>query len=382
MMTMKNLITIVLLFSGILFIQCGDRSQIEETSLTDDASVRQNVVTLTTVQLKNAEIAIGQAQVRKVKATIRLNGSVDVSPASKVYVSNPFGGFVKSMEVLPGTKVKKGQLLVTMQDPQYIQLQQDYLMAKSRLKFLELDYGRQQDLNSDKSISDKAFQQVSSDYSSQKVLVKSLEEKLRLININPDRLNDETLKRTISLYAPINGYVSAVQASVGKYTNSTESLLELTDANALHADLTVFEKDLPHLSIGQKLKITSPAQPGRHYLATVHTINHSVSQDRAGEIHCDFENPDRNLFPGMFISADLSLEEEEVLAVPEDAVVTWANRQFIFQIKGKGEFEMIPVKTGKMSDGFVEIKDDIKNIQLVTNNAYSLLMQLKGGGDD
>lgn len=379
MKTLNILVTVML--SGVLFMQCeNDRNKEADTS--DAVTGNQNVVQLTVVQLKNAEISVGKPQLRTVDATIRINGTVDVSPASKVYVSNPFGGFVKRMEVLPGTKVKKGQLLVTMEDPQYIQLQQDYLMAKSRLKFLELDYKRQQDLNADKSISDKAFQQVSSEYSSQKVLVKSLDEKLRLINIHPDRLNEETLTRTINLYAPIGGYVSAVQASVGKYTNSTETLFELTDENALHASLTVFEKDLPYITIGQKLKITSPAQPGKHYIATVHTINRSVSQDRSSEIHCDFDKPDKNLFPGMFISADLSIEEAEVLTVPEDAVVTWANKHFIFQTKGQGEFEMIPVETGKASNGFIEIQDDIRNVQLVTRNAYSLLMQLKGGGED
>lgn len=382
-MKMKTLnIVVTAMLSGILFTQCGNDQNNETEGVSDLVAGSQNVVQLTPVQLKNAEIAVGEPQVRKVDATIRINGNVDVSPASKVYVSNPFGGFVKRMEVLPGTKVKKGQLLVTMEDPQYIQLQQDYLMAKSRLKFLELDYGRQQDLNADKSISDKAFQQVSSDYSSQKILVKSLDEKLRLININPDRLNEETLTRSINLYAPIEGYVSAVQASVGKYTTSTETLFELTDENALHASLTVFENDLPYITIGQKLKITSPAQPGKHYVATVHTINRSVSQNRSSEIHCDFDKPDKNLFPGMFITADLSIEEAEVLTVPEDAVVTWANKQFVFQTKGKGEFEMISVETGKVSNGFIEIRDDLKNIQLVTRNAYSLLMQLKGGGED
>lgn len=369
--------TLLLVFTASLLTQCNRDSGNEEAGTNVATISASNVVRLTSTQVKNAEIALGEPVIRKVNKAIKLTGVVDVNPANKVFVSNPFGGFVKSTNMLPGTRVKRGDLLATMEDPQYIQLQQDYLMAKSRLQFLELDFDRQQDLNSDKSISDRIFQQTKAEFTSQKIMVRSLEEKLRLININPETLSEDNITRVVKIYAPIGGYVSAVHASVGKYVNSTDALMELTDEKILHASMTIFEKDLLHIAVGQRLKVKSPSQPEKEYVATVHAINRSMSPDRSSEVHCDFENQDKDLFPGMFIYADLEVDEAEVLTVPEDAVVSWDNKRFVFTANGKEEFKMVPVETGMSSDGFIEVKDDIKHKTLVTKNAYSLLMKLK-----
>ncbi len=369
----KNSVALALL--AMLTFQCSYAPKQEERLSPEQSNV--NLVSLTSVQIKNAEIALGKPVLRSMKAIIKLNGVVDVAPADRVYVSNPFGGFVKKLDLYPGSHVKRGALLVVMEDPQYIQMQQDYLMAKTRLKYLALDFERQQNLNTDKSISDKTFQQTTSEYTSQKILVKSLEEKLRLINIAPEKLNEEKISRSINLYSPIEGYVSAINASIGKYVTSTESLFELTDEKTLHASLNVFEKDLPQLSVGQRIKITSPARPGKEYFATIHTINRSIAADRSSEVHCDFDKPDKDLLPGMFISADLAIAEDEVQAVPEEAIVNWENKQFVFTHNGSDQFEMTPVKIGKVYDGYAEVLTDLEDKQLVIKNAYSLLMKLK-----
>lgn len=367
--------------SALLLTGCNRESAKEELGTDSEQLGQPDVVRLTALQMQNAEIALGNPTIRKVNTVIKLNGVVEVSHDSKVFVSNPFGGFVTNTMILPGSQVKRGDILLTMEDPKYIEMQQDYLMAKSRLKFLEADYSRQQELNQDKSISDKVYQQTLSDYTSQQVLVKSLEEKLGLLHIRPTALSESTLSRTIKIHAPLDGYVSAIYARVGKYSNSTDPLLELTDEKTLHASLTIFEKDLPYVKVGQRLKITTPSRPADEYISTVHTVNRTFNSERSSEIHCDFENRDKHLHPGMFITAELAVAEAEVLAVPEDAIVSWGNQRFVFITDDQETFRMLPVETGMSSDGFVEIKDDLRNKTLVTQNAYSLLMKLKGGDE-
>jgi len=379
-MKMKKMMksNIGLLIISAMTFQCSNEPKKgEQMKMSED----EKVVTLTVAQIKHAEIIIGEPIVLKMSTTIKVNGVVDVAPANRVYVSNPFGGFIKSMKLLPGTYVKRGDVLVVMEDPQYIQMQQDYLMAKSRLEFLALDYKRQEDLNTDKSISDKSFQQTSSEYTSQKILVKSFYEKLKLININPESLNEDNITREVYIYSPIQGYVSAANASIGKYVNSTEALFELTDEKSLHASLTVFEKDVNSVSVGQKLKITTSSRPNKQYTATVHAINRSLSTDRSSEVHCDFDISDKELFPGMFVNAELSINTEETQAVPEEAIVSWDNKRFVFAKTNTDQFEMIPIDIGKASDGYVEVITDLKDKKLVMKNAYSLLMKLKTSED-
>lgn len=366
---------IALAFSlGLLLLSCKKDSG--QSSVTTPG-IESNNVQLTEEQIKNAEIVIGTPQKREMNTTIRLNGVIEVPPANKISVSNPFGGYVKKMNLLPGTRVNRGDVLIVMEDPQYIQLQQDYLMAKSKLEFLNKDYIRQRDLNADKSTSDKAYQQVSSDYMGQKILTKALYEKLKLININPDLLDETSLSGSVTLRSPINGYVAAIYINVGKYVSPTDVLLLLVDESKLHVSLTAFEKDMALIALGQKVNVYSNVQPQRIYSARVHLINKSLNDERTSEIHCDLENADKNLLPGMFITGEIELKNSEVISVPEDAVVGWENNYYVYVEKSTGVFTMSPVDIGMTTNGFTELKNISVTQKLVIKNAYSLLMKMK-----
>src|SRR5690606_23440285 len=133
--------------------------------------------------------------------------------------------------------------------------------TKSQLALTESEYKRQKELNQSKATSDKIFEQAKTNYQTQQVLIKSLEEKLRLIGLNPRRLSPETISKTINIYAPISGFVSAVNFNIGKYLTSSDVLLELINPNEVYLSLTVFEKDINKLSVGQKLKAFSNNNP-------------------------------------------------------------------------------------------------------------------------
>jgi len=358
---------------GLLLFSCKKEGQ----NNTATPGVENNTVQLTAEQIKNAEIVIGQPQQKDMSSAIRLNGVIEVPPANKISVSNPFGGYIKKMNLLPGTRVKQGDMLVVMEDPQYIQLQQDYLMAKSKLEFLNKDFLRQRDLNADKSTSDKTFQQASSDYMSQKVLTKALYEKLKLIHINPDQLDETSLSGSVTLRSPINGYVAAIYVNVGKYVSPTDVLLLLVDESKLHVSLTAFEKDMGLIVLGQRVNVNSNVQPQKNYTARVHLINKSLNDERTSEIHCDLENADKELLPGMFVTAEILLKNSKVISVPEDAIVSWENKYYVFIEKSTGVFTMFPVEIGMTTGGFTELKNVLITQKLVVKNAYSLLMKIK-----
>ena len=206
--------------------------------------VDPNTITLTEAQIKAAGIQTGAIQRHILNSELKVNGLVDVPPQNIISVSFPLGGYLKSADLLPGMHVSKGEVIAIMQDQNLIQLQQDYLIARAKLEYLGKDYDRQKMLNENKVNADKVFQQASADFTSQKVLVKGYEEKLRLIGLNPEKLNDRTISRTVPIYSPINGFVSKVNINIGKYVNPSDVLFELINPDDIHAALTVFEKDL------------------------------------------------------------------------------------------------------------------------------------------
>ncbi|MBV7529164.1 efflux RND transporter periplasmic adaptor subunit [Chitinophaga sp. sic0106] len=360
----------------------GERPAQEAAKDTAAVVVEATTVALTPVQVKNGNIEIGTATTRSMAALLRVNGTVDVPPQNVVSVSMPLGGYLKTMKLLPGMPVSKGQVLATLEDPQYIQLQQDYLMAKSKLRYLEADYLRQKELNESKANSDKVFQQAKAEYEGQRVTAGALREKLLLININPDRLSDGNITRSASIYSPISGYVTKVNVNAGRYVSPTDVLFELINPADLHLSLTVFEKDIDHISEGQKITCYAVNNPAEKYTATVHLINRNVDESRSSEVHCHFDKFDKKLVPGMFMNAEISLNNAQVQAVPDDAVVKWGNKPYVFIADGANNFTMLPVETGTQFDGFTAVTTDLSGKQVVTKNAYTLLMKLKNTGED
>lgn len=344
----------------------------------------ENLVTLTDAQSKNAGIATGNLESRNISSVLRVNGKIDVPPANRISISVPMGGYVKSTRLLPGMPVSKGQVLATIEDPQYIQLQQDYLTAKAQLAFNESEYNRQKDLNQSKAASDKVYEQAKAAYQTQNVLVHSLAQKLSLAGLSPGSVSPGNISRSIRVTSPINGFVAAVNVNIGKYVNPADVLFELVNPNGVHLSLTVFEKDVHQLSIGQKLVAYSNTDPDKKYPCTIMLINRSLSGERAVEVHCHFDQYDQKLLPGMFMNAEIETTATRSHTLPEEAVVRFDNKEYVFAAKDKNNFEMLEVQTGTTESGYTAVLSptDLAQKKLVVKGAYSLLMVLKNVNDE
>jgi cobalt-zinc-cadmium efflux system membrane fusion protein len=277
--------------------------------------------------------------------------------------------------------VSKDESIAVMEDPQYITLQQDYLTAKSQLIFAEEEYKRQEELNKSKAASDKIFQEAKMNHSNQKVLVKALSEKLKLIGINPESLNENNLSRSINIASPIEGYVSHVNMNIGKYVNPSEILFELVNPTDIHLALNIFEKDIDKLFIGQKLTAYTNNNPEKKYPCEIILIGKDLSHDRSVEVHCHFEKYDATLIPGMFMNAEIEVQSHNAFVIPTDAIVRFEGKQFVFSQNENKTYEMQEVNTGNSENGFTQITfadgKDLNAHTFVIKGAYTLLMKMK-----
>jgi cobalt-zinc-cadmium efflux system membrane fusion protein len=362
-----------------ILLSCGTKKQ-EATQEAEGTPIEKNV-TLTAEQLKNGGIEIGTAIETMMSTSIKVNGVVDVPPQSMVSVSFPLGGYLKNSHLLPGMGVKKGEVIATLEDQSYVQLQQDYLVAKARMDFLSIDLERQKELSSQDAASKKVYQQATADYKTQQVLIKSLEEKLRIVGIDPDKLTVNNISRTISLRSPINGFVTKVNVNIGKYVNPADVLFELVDPDDIHAALTVFEKDIMLIKKGMRAEVSLADKPGKKYEVDVILVTRNVDENRGGLVHCHFENANHELLPGMFLNGNFELESKKVFSVPESAVVRYEGKQYIFLAQGSSDFEMREIEIGIVQNGRMELKDNgtvnWKGQKIALKNAYSLLGKLK-----
>lgn len=375
---------VLFLFSlAIVLFSCKDKPKETTTNKKEEET---SVVTLTPQQLEKAALQVSAVETKSINSRLQVNGMVDVPPQSMVSVSFPLGGYLKSTKLLPGLEVNKGEVLAVLEDPQFIQLQQDYLMAKSKLAYAEADYNRQKELSTSQAVSEKNLQMAKTEYESQKILVKALEQKLALININPAKLSENNITRSINVYSPIHGFVSKVNVNIGKYVSPTDVLFELVDPSDIHLNLTVFEKDAALLGIGQKVIAYNNNKPDEKHLAEIFLISRNVNEDRAVSVHCHFEDYDKKLLPGMYMNAIIEVKNTEAKAVPDDAIVRWQSKFYVFVAKGNNQFEMTEVLPGGSADGYTAItlagNKSIDGLQIVTKNAYTLLMKLKNSAEE
>lgn len=373
------------IIAALFLSACGNAPKTTSTENAAAETAVPTTVTLTPAQLQNAQLIVGKAETRNMGGTLKVNGFIEAPPQNLISISCPLGGYLQQTKLLPGMRVRKGEVLATLEDAQYISLQQDYLTTQTRLTFLAADLARQETLQRDQATSDKALQAARAEYRTQQIAEKSLAEKLRLIGLNPDQLTPEAISKSIALRSPIHGFVSAVKTNIGKYVSPTDVLFELINTDDLHLTLKVFEKDVPALRVGQKIVARPNTDLGKSYAAHIILISQNVGEDRTVEVHCHLDNAPDNLLPGMFMTADITADNQRVVAVPNDAIVRYENRHYLFVAQSASVFELQEIDPGQTEGGFTAVRHkqggDLLSKDVVLKNAYTLLMQLKNTGE-
>jgi cobalt-zinc-cadmium efflux system membrane fusion protein len=369
----------------ILLSSCGNKKTESETMDSSDSEQAkqtptiENTTTLTDAQIKNAGIQTGKIEQKEISSTLKLNGKIDVPPQNLVSISVPMGGYLKNTKLLEGMYVTKGQVLCVVEDQQYIQLQEDYLLAKAKIGYAKAEFERQKELNQSKASSDKVYQQAQAEYNSLSVMVQSYGEKLKFAGISPNNVSAKTISKSINIYSPISGYVSKVNVNTGKYVTPSDVLFEIVNPLDIHLALTVFEKDINKLAIGQSLLAYTNTNPEKKYPCKIILIGKDFTENRSTEIHCHFIKYDKTLLPGMYMNAEIELKSQQSDVLPSDAIVNFENKNYIFIEKVNKEFEMKEVTTGNNENGFTEIisNDDLTSKKIVIKGAYSILMKMK-----
>lgn len=371
---MKNIYSILIILT--LNIACQSKKE----EALPVKSLKDNIVELTKKQLDNSKIKVGSLTQSPLSTTIKVNGKITLAPNAMASVSMPLGGYIKNIKVMPGMVIKKGQILAVIEDQSYVQIQHDYLTTKQQLAFASKDYARQKELNASQAVSEKNFQLSESEFAKQRITLKSLEEKLKLIQINPSTLTANSISKSVNIYAPISGMITKVDVNIGKYVTATDMLFQIMDNQSMYAKLNVFEKDAANLSIGQKIKVFTNSQPDVFYETKIEFVNKSYSDESAIEVYAKIFNTTKKLIPGNYINALILIDNNNAFVLNNDAIVDYEGKKFVFiQNENKNTFSMQEVQLGTITDKVSEIinYDTLQNKSIVIGDAYTLLMVLK-----
>ncbi|KFF75113.1 secretion protein HylD [Chryseobacterium sp. P1-3] len=330
--------TISLILIAFLITGCGKKETPEEKApeKTEQKEkpkeeAHETIASLTEEQMKSVGVALGSVEMKELTSTIKANGLLSVPNSNKATITSLYGGIIKTLNIQVGSVVKKGQVIATIANPEYIQLQEDYLTTSSRITYAEQEYRRQRELFDNDAGAKKNLQSADAELKTLRTKRASLLKQLQMMGINPGKVNNGNMKSGLVITSPISGTISSITAQIGSYVDISSPVATVIDNGSIHLDLQVFEKDLPKMRVGQIVHFKLTNNPETEYDARIYSIGSSFeNESKTISMHCEVTGNKAGLIDGMNITGIVSLDKSTTPAVPTEAIVEADGKYYVF----------------------------------------------------
>lgn len=355
---MKKAIYSLLLVQVLLLSSCGEKKSTENSTAETEAFA--GGITITKEQFNNSGMTLGSLEEKPFPVTIQTNGMIDVPPENRAVVSAMMGGYIKKTPLLIGDTVKKGQVLVTIENPEFITLQQNYMEVKQQLTYLQSEYNRQKTLREENITSQKSFLKAESEFKTANAHYKGLKKQLAMLNISTVQVEKGNISSTATIFAPISGSITKMNVTRGTYVSPASPILEIIDNDHIHLELSVFEKDIMKIKKGQPIRFRIPEASEDFFEAEVYLIGTSIGENRTIKVHGHLhEEKENNFLTGMFVDANIVTENTIANAILSEAVVEQEGKFYVLRTTANMDagyiFEQLEVQIGNTAGGFKEI---------------------------
>jgi cobalt-zinc-cadmium efflux system membrane fusion protein len=289
-----SLLSFLIILTGIFLVSCGSPKG-EQTAAPDDTS---------SAVINEVEEVDAITAATRTNNQPTFNGIMVIPPQRHATVALFMDGVVKNTSMLSGRYVKKGELLAIFENPEYITLQQSYIESRAQEGFLEAEFRRQEMLYSGEAASQKILQQSKADYFSMKSRREAAAAQLTLLGFDPAKTLSEGIVPQLELRSPIDGYIANVQVNIGKYVAAGNTVCEVIDKNMALLKLTVYEKDIEKISMGDKIEFRVNGLGTQMFDATVISLGQMVDAfNRSLDVYASVDSSDTRFRPGMYVNA-------------------------------------------------------------------------------
>jgi cobalt-zinc-cadmium efflux system membrane fusion protein len=429
---MKKLLILISLVSSLyLLSSCNGRKSVEQkdegktvqqeaegAEKDHDEHENPSTASLTNAQIKSIGIELGIIEDKQLTSALKANGTLKVPNQNRATVHTLYSGVIQTLLVQPGDVVRKGQVIATLANPDFMRSQEEFVSINARIALAEIEYNRQKELSVGNAGALRNFQTADTELKTLRTRRNTLSQQIRLMGIDTAKISSGKLISSLTVKSPLSGVVSNVTAQIGSYVDLTTSVAEIVDNSQLHLDMFVFEKDLPKIRNNQIIHFTLTNAPGKEYDAKIFSLGSSFEgESKAVSVHAKVMGNKTGLIDGMNITAAISLEKANVPAVPSEAIVNHQGQDYIFIVTdphAEGEhngddhahddkeqkeeethkhevsevkkneatdvtFEKVPVVKGTTDVGYTEItllKPIPQNAKIVVKGAFFVLAKM------
>jgi membrane fusion protein, copper/silver efflux system len=313
---------------------------------SDDGSVK-----LSPGKIQRTGVKSEPAAPRSIRSAIHAPGVIQLDERRISVIAMRAESYLQKVaDVTTGSHVAKGQPLMEVYSPAMSSAAAEYISTiNSRTIGSDANYGRgsrQRLVNLD--VPDAAI---------------SAMEKSRTVPIG------------IEWTSPRDGIVLERNAVEGMRAQPGDVLFRIADHTLVWAIIDVAERDMGLLAVGQPATVKARGFPGRTFTGKVNVIYPQINKEtRTGRLRIELANPDLLLIHDMYVDAEIDIgSSAPVLTIPESAVMDTGRRQAVFVDRGEGRFEPREVKLGHRGDGYVEVREGVREGEPVVVSANFLI---------
>lgn len=407
---MKNIIYIIAVISAslVLFSSCGhkhadgdghnhgttakhsdDDGHDHGSAENKEEESHKEGLFLTEKQAKTIGLEFGDLSSVKENDFVKSTGTLGIPPNAYSAVTAKTNGILKSSKkFIEGEYIKKGTVIASLENPEFIKMQQQYLETMAQLKLKRLEVQRQRTLVAQNAGVTKNLQNAQAEVAILEATTTGLSKQLSYLGISTDNLTTGSIRQQISIVAPMSGYISKINFHNGMYAQSSASLMDIISTDHLHLELDVFEKDIAQIKEDQKITYTVPALGNEMYNGEVKLKGLEFNTNtKTVRVHGHLEGKQPPFVKDLFVNAKIWLNDSTSTALPEKAIIRDGESAFVYVGKKEDEgaeikFEKINVVLGGTSDGFtsVDLIDAVpEGMRIVTEGAYYIYAQSKAG---
>jgi Cu(I)/Ag(I) efflux system membrane fusion protein len=327
----------------------------EGMDMSADRSVR-----LTADQIRQFGVTFGSVEERRLEREVRAAGAVTVDETRVADVAPRFGGFAERLYVdFSGQAVRRGQPLVDVYSPELLAAQQELISART----LERTIGEG---------SVPGVPNQSTD------LAGAARRRLELWGVSEGQIENVLRSgrpaRTVTLYSPASGIVTAKNIVRGQAFEPGQTLYTIADLSQVWVEAELREADLGAVRVGSGADLELAAHPGRTFKGRVDYIYPTLDATaRTVRARVVVANHEGLLKPGMYATVRLSTPSRLALTIPSSAVLRTGDRSIVFVDMGSGAILPVEVEIGAVTGELSEVLAGLEIGQRVVTSAQFLL---------
>jgi cobalt-zinc-cadmium efflux system membrane fusion protein len=371
---MKQNTTLILLVLSITLFSCKNKP-------AETIEPESDLIEITKAQFQSENMEFGEPANAVFSDVVHFTGSIIPSVQGQAQISLPVEGLILRIYCNPGQFVSKGALLFDVSGNEFVEMQREFAESAVLVKRLKTDFERVKQLNDENIGTIKELILAESAYNAENVKYNTLKIKLENIGLDIAKIEGGSFYSTYTLKAPLKGYVNSISTTIGQYIQPMQTIAEIIDAETFQLKLSVFEKDIQKLHVGQKVEFQTAGINSENYRAKLSSVGKAINQNTmAIDCFAEIENlKSVSLVGGQYVEGDIIVATDTVLALPGTAVVSVENETFVLALEKEADdiifLKKMPIQTGRKNSDFVEVSEFSGSKKLLLKGGYNIQVE-------